>query len=225
MFPKIGQMLYITFDTLNMEEQKLQYKSRITDIHNETIEIEIPIEVESGVYTVLEPGKKLKVCFLTNDSVKNFFYSEVVQPGEESIEQLLIEKPAAESITRNQRRKYLRVPANLEIAVKLSEEMRFLTKTKDLSGGGASFVCSAKFPLHAGQKLSGWLLLSSKREPIEHISFEAEIVRVKMMAADDSSTEEAEEKQLGMIKFVSISEIDQEKLIRFCFERQLEYRK
>ncbi|MNC56895.1 PilZ domain protein [compost metagenome] len=126
-----------------------------------------------------------------------------------------VRKPEEESIFKIQRRSFLRVNAELELAVKDALGSRFLVRTDDIGGGGTSFLSDAKVKLAVSDNLSCWLLLPYRNGSMEHANFEAEIVRMKQLENG---------RNLVMLKFLSISDVERQKIIRYCFERQFDFR-
>ncbi|MCA0754441.1 flagellar brake domain-containing protein [Paenibacillus sp. N4] len=215
MLPKLNQMLFYQIASSDEEEAAVVYKSRIADEHTDGFLIEVPISDKSGRYKRLFLGDELSAYFVSEDGIKSYFDSHVVGFKEDGIRLAKIRKPDPERITKVQRRSFLRVSAELEIAVKQSDHVRFVCFTDDVGGGGISFVCDGKWPLSAGQTLECWLLVPYRNGSIEHAFFKAEIVRMNELESG---------KKQAMVKYVSITDSERQKIIRFCFEKQLEYR-
>ncbi|MBU7315911.1 flagellar brake protein [Paenibacillus oleatilyticus] len=216
MLPKVNQTLFIQINSIDEEEAKQEYKSRIADVSDAYIRMEIPMNDKSGKLKRLYPGDELSVYFITEGGVKNYFNSSVLGFSDDVIRLVLIKKPDPESITKVQRRNFLRVPAILEIAVKFSEQLQFVSLTDDVGGGGISFLCEGYVPVESGHTVECWLLVPFKNGQIEHVPFKSEIVRVKEL--------ETGKKQV-MMRFSEITDRDRQKIIRYCFERQLDFRK
>ncbi|MFB0841889.1 flagellar brake protein [Paenibacillus oleatilyticus] len=216
MLPKVNQTLFIQINSIDEEEAKQEYKSRIADVSDAYIRMEIPMNDNSGKLKRLYPGDELSVYFITEGGVKNYFNSSVLGFSDDVIRLVLIKKPDPESITKVQRRNFLRVPAILEIAVKFSEQLQFVSLTDDVGGGGISFLCEGYVPVESGHTVECWLLVPFKNGQIEHVPFKSEIVRVKEL--------ETGKKQV-MMRFSEITDRDRQKIIRYCFERQLDFRK
>lgn len=216
MLPKVNQTLHIQVNSIDEEEAKQEYKSRIADITDTYISMEVPINEQTGKLKHLYYGDELSIFFITDGGVKNYFNSSVLGFSDDVIRLVQIIKPEPESITKVQRRNFLRVPAELEIAVKLSDQYQFVAMTYDVGGGGISFLCDGHIPAVPGQFISCWLLVPFKNGQIEHIPFKSEIVRVKTLESG---------KQQVMLRYTEISDRDRQKVIRYCFERQLDFRK
>jgi c-di-GMP-binding flagellar brake protein YcgR len=216
LLPAINQQLFFQIVSMDEEETQQEYKSRISDVRDGYIAIEVPISVKTGKFKRLVVGDQISAHYVTEGGVKNYFHTDVIGIREENIKLILIKPPEPDSITRVQRRNYLRVPAELEIAVKLQKSLQVLGVTDDVSGGGLSFICDGHLPFKSKEIVSCWLLLNYKAGTVEHMPFLAEIVRIKPLETG---------KQLLMCSFTDIAEHERQKVIRYCFERQFDLRK
>ncbi|NOU99237.1 glycosyl transferase [Paenibacillus sp. LMG 31457] len=216
MLPKVNQILHIQVNSIDDEESKIEYRSRIADVTDLSIVIEIPMNEQTGRLKKLYYGDELNTYYVGQGGVKHYFTTSVTGYREDVIRLIELHKPESEAITQVQRRSFLRVPAELEIAVKVSDQIQFIGVTDDVGGGGISFVYDGQIPLGVNMAISCWLLVPFKNGNIEHISFSGEIVRVKHLETG---------KQLAMLRFVDILDRERQKLIRFCFERQMDFRK
>lgn len=212
----IGQFIYLNIHSVDAAEESILYKSRIADISDDLIAMEVPIHNENGKLKRLYVGDSLSAHTITKDGVKHYFNTEVLGFREDTVRLVVIRKPAPDAITKQQRRNFLRVPVELDISIQ-DPTLHLVAKTEDLSGGGLAFVCDAKYPIRQEQQLSCWLLLPFRNGQIDHVPFQAEIVRVKHR--------EESGQQLAMLKFVQIAEGERQKIVRYCFERQLDFRK
>ncbi|WNS44474.1 flagellar brake domain-containing protein [Paenibacillus sp. MMS20-IR301] len=215
MYPKINEYLYIQVASSDAAESEKEYRARIADMEDDTFLIEIPMEENSGRLKKLFIGDELSVYFLTEGGIKNYFNTHVLGFKEEVIRMLRLRKPAEESIFKIQRRSFFRVNAELELAVKDALGSRFLVRTEDIGGGGASFLSDGKVSLAVADKLVCWLLVSYRNGSTEHVNFESEIVRIKKLETG---------RNLIMLKFSAISDSERQKIIRYCFERQFDFR-
>ncbi|MDP5273776.1 flagellar brake protein [Chengkuizengella axinellae] len=213
---KIGHILLLEIQPNDELENNdtILYKTRISDIQNNMIFIEMPTEIKSGKFRHLQDGVELFVRFNSEDDVKYGFSSFVIGTKKEGIRQILIKKPSPDEFIHIDDRKYLRVPANLELALQSSNHHRFLAKTVDISGGGIAFICEEQ--VEVNQSFRCWLLIQHKNEHIQHIPFEGKVLRMKKLDSDRTKV---------MLHFMKIDEEDRRSIIRYCFERQLELRK
>ncbi|WP_166239308.1 flagellar brake protein [Paenibacillus turpanensis] len=216
MLPKINSLLFLQIASYDEEEAKQEYKSRIADVDSEYFYIEVPIHEKTGRMKRLVRGDQISAYYMLDGGVKHYFQTDVIGMKEDAIKLFIIRKPDPESITKIQRRSYLRVPANLEIALNLKEHLQFIGVTEDVGGGGVSFVCEGHLPIKEGDKLSSWLLIPFKSGAIDHANFGLEVVRSKKL---DNG------KQLVMCRYGEISETERQRIVKFCFERQIDIRK
>jgi c-di-GMP-binding flagellar brake protein YcgR len=211
----VNETIFINVDSAEEGKETTIFKSRITDIEEEFLLIEIPMEESSGKLKRLYNGDELSVYYITESGVKHYFNTYVLGFKEDVIRMVRIRKPELEDISTIQRRTFLRVNANLEIAVKKQDDIRFLTHTEDISGGGLSFSSDTKYNLKVGELLSCWVLIHYKNDSIEHIPLKAKIVRISNVEKN---------RTIIMLKFSEIYDSERQKLIRYCFERQMEFR-
>ncbi|MFY0543031.1 flagellar brake protein [Brevibacillus sp. H7] len=221
MLPRIGQTLRMSPVSLSGEISSHSYKSRIADLQGEVAAIELPISEKTGRTDRFEQGTECDVWYIGDDGSRYDFRTEVVGRRNDNIPMLLIKLPKKENVSRSQRRNYLRIDTSVEIAVKTEDHVRnyhFLARTVDLSGGGLSFTCSDSYRLKAKDRLRVWISLPSRSGSVAHANAVLEIIRCKL-------PQEKGQHQLVSGKFVQINEGDQAKIVRACYERQLELRK
>jgi c-di-GMP-binding flagellar brake protein YcgR len=215
LLPKVNDLLYIQVAATEENNADKECKSRIADVQDDFMLIEVPIEIGSGRVKRLYTGDELSIYFLTEGGVKNYFNTYVLGFSDDVIHLIRIRKPEPENITKIQRRQFLRVTAKLEIAVQLRDGSRFIALTDDVGGGGLAFRYEGSRHLVQGEGVYCWLLVPYKNGSIDHVPFEAELVRTKKL--DNGH-------HMIFLKFTSISDMERQKLIRYCFERQFDFR-
>lgn len=212
MLPTIGQMIQIQLQTSANENQYL--KSRIADHKNNQLFIDPPID-DKGLFKLLHSGDILNVSYMDSSANYSFSTRVINHKIENSLHLFSIAVPERSQITRVQRRSFLRVEANLEVAIRLGDQ-RLLAITEDLSGGGLSMIIhDDKAKLLQDDKVQCWLLLQFRNGSLEHIPFQAEVVRTKKV---DNGL-------LVMLRFVNILEPDRQKVVKYCLDRQIELKK
>ncbi|CAM4316122.1 flagellar brake protein [Saccharibacillus endophyticus] len=211
MYPKTNDMLFM--QPVSMEAKlENEHRSRISEIEEQSLLVEIPMR--GGRMSRLRLGEELSVHHMTEDGVKYYFTSHVLGYHDDSIPLMRISKPLPEEISKIQRRHYLRVPAKVEIAV-LAPKFHFTAITSDLSGGGLSFTSPNEHDLHMNQEVDGWILLAFKSGSIDHVRFSGEVLRVKEPGTGLNTVS---------VHFSQIADTERQKVIRYCFERQLDFR-
>ncbi|QRG69885.1 flagellar brake protein [Brevibacillus choshinensis] len=221
LLPRIGQTIKLTFAGSSEDPRLHTYKSRVVDIKDEVASIELPTNEETGRTGLFQAGEECEVWYVGEDGSRYEFHSSIVGRQRDHIPVLFLQLPSKESIQRTQRRNYLRIDSSLDIAVKLDDPIRryhFLARTVDISGGGLSFTCEESYRLQEKDQVHIWISMPNKTGPVQHAYALLEVVRQKP----------AEKKGLHQWisgKFVQISEQDRAKVVRACYERQLELRK
>lgn len=221
LLPRIGQSIRLSFTGSSEETREHTYKSRIVDIQDEIAFIELPTNEDTGRTGLFGAGEACEVWYLGEDGSRFDFQSTILGRRSERIPVLFLQLPAKDAIHRTQRRNYLRIDSSLDVAIKLDDPIRryhFLARTVDISGGGLSFTCEESYRLQTGDKVQVWISMPNKSGAVQHASAVMEVVRQKP----------AEKKGLHQWisgKFVQISEQDRAKVVRACYERQLELRK
>ncbi|UHA72942.1 flagellar brake protein [Paenibacillus sp. 481] len=215
MLPNVSDTIMI--QSTRSQNGNPEYKARVADIDETSLWIEIPINETTGKYGFFISGEELDVYYTQIEGVKWHFSTAVIGAKQDQGVRLMgLRKPEPHWMTKMQRRSYLRVQAKLEMALRTEDGVKFLAFTEDVSGGGVSFMMDIKQELTELQKIQCWLVAPFKSGAIEHIFFVGEIIRLQSVN---------EEQQLVMMKFDRIADVEQQRLIRYCFERQLDLRK
>lgn len=216
MLPKVNQTMFLQLASESGQDRAPTYRSRIADLNAESVFIEIPMDEQTKRYYRTHAGERLIANYFTADGVKHQFATVVKGIRKDIVNLVEIQMPQPDEITKEQRRSFLRVETELEIAVRIGEKTRFVALTEDVGGGGVSFRCERKWPIVKGMKLNCWLLIPFRANTVTHAQFVGEVVRVN----------EVEPKHyVVMMKFDEIQDSEQQKVIRYCFERQIDMRR
>lgn len=217
---KIGEFIYMQQKLLQHNEPII-YKARIADLSEHSITIEMPL-AENGKYGFFLEGSELIAWYDANDGSRYDFECSVLGRKKETVPLTLLSVPEIDSIQRTQRRNFIRVPCYEEIAIHpLNNGLKFtsfLAKVVDISGGGIAFSLLEKTKLEEGTEFKWWLSLNLKSGPVLHPTGTGRLVRII----------EPSEKGLPYkysVQFGNLLEPDRQKIMRFCFERQLEIKR
>jgi c-di-GMP-binding flagellar brake protein YcgR len=217
--PSVGQVVKLKPIVTDEAKANKMYKSRLADIQlPNLLYFELPLDEETGKPGFFPEGTEFFFSYVHPDGNHYHFRSRIVGRKYENVPLILVAVPDQETIEKTQRRSFLRVDAHLDLAVKTnspSREYHFVTRTVDISGGGLSFTCNPNYILKVGDPMKLWCVLPEKHGGMNHLAFDGEVVRV-------NSHEEPEMPQWVSVKFVSIRDVDRQKIIRYCFERQIE---
>ncbi len=212
MLPKINQFIKIS---LNDDEKVFPLKARVAEIKEDQIWIEIPINEQTGKLEKIPLNQPIFVFYHSNELGNITFPSRIIGIKEEQVRLLIIKAPDKTKIKRVQRRDYLRVSTSLEFALKTSDNEWSVVRTIDLSGGGMQITVPVSKRLKVNEKIEGWLVLPFKNGTIEHLYIVGEVVRI-------ISQQERPDIVWIPIKFLEIKEANQPKIIRYCYERQMD---
>lgn len=217
MLPTISQLLYMQLKTIDDKEARKEYKSRIADMNEDELAIELPLSEETGRLKRFKPGDELSAFYMNEEGSKFYFDTTVIGFQEDAIPLIRIRKPGPEEISRIQRRSFLRVTADLELSLQHAEGHYQLVRTEDIGGGGISFVVepASSDGIALSNTFACWLLLSSRSGKPDHVNFKAEVIR---LAREDN-------RLLCMMRFTEIADKERQRIIRYCFERQIDFRK
>jgi c-di-GMP-binding flagellar brake protein YcgR len=213
MLPKIGERVAVRLVSQNRELASKEFVTRVADNDPEHIHLEIPISAD-GTPLRLIPGDRLTVGFRRN-GVPHEFRTEVTGFREDAIRLVCVRVPAKEDIVRTERRRFLRVPAMLEVTVRVPDRFHFMTFTVNISGGGFSFVCDPDTPIEVDDIVTGRIRLKYMNGKTELMPFSARVVRFR---------ETEKRKKMVMCNFTDIPEHERQKVIRYCLEQQLKVR-
>jgi len=221
LLPRIGQTIRLIF-TGSFEDARMStFKSRVVDLKDDIASIELPTSEATGRTGLFGAGEACEVWYKGEDGSRYEFQSSIIGRQSEHIPMLFLQLPPKEDIQRTQRRNYLRIDSSLDIAIKLDDPIRsyhFVARTVDISGGGLSFTCDESYRIQPKDSLHVWIAMPSKSGQVQHAYAVMEVVRQK--AAEKQGLH-----QWVSGKFVQISEQDRVKVVRACYERQLELRK
>lgn len=220
MIPGVGELLRMTIQSMDNEESKIVYKSRIVDLAENGFIIEFPIAETTGKMRSFQPNVALTVWYFGKDGSRYTFSTIIIARLAKPCPSLVISIPKKDQIKREQRRSYLRLPADLDIAMVsvYHRETHLVTKTMDISGGGIAVICKKEDRIREGEAFSCWVVLPL-RKGLDYISFHGRIVRIRPLS------EEAHAPLLVSLVYSEIKEVDRDKIIRYCFERELDLHK
>ena len=216
MLPKINQMMFLQKLPDSDPDHAAILRSRVADEDDGAIYLEIPLDEKTRRLYRCQVGDSFRMYYFTQEGVKHLFATEVTGLRKDAVPLIAVRKPAPEEVSRDQRRSYLRVEAQLELAVNIGDKVRFVAITDDVGGGGLSFRCERHYPIEPEVELSCWLLLPYRNGTVAHAKFIGQVVRVLVTETD---------RHLVMMRFIDIQDADRQKVIRYCFERQLDNRK
>lgn len=218
MLPEIGQELFLQIDEGN--DASTNYKSKVIDMTDEYISIFLPTQQNSGHTRVFRPGTRIEISHFGKDGSKYVFPSVILENINDRIPFVRVSVPAKEEIIRKQRRNFLRVPAYADVALKLVEprdrEIHFVTKTEDVSGGGIAIKYPATYDIRIDDQFEVWMALPCSKDVLQ-ANFIAKVVRI--------IDQKKPGKKLAPLEIINISQKDQQNIMKYCFECEIDLRK
>ncbi|WP_010631645.1 flagellar brake protein [Sporolactobacillus vineae] len=195
-----------------------RFRCRIADLKENQILIDYPIDERTGKTALLLNDTLFMANYIAENHVFHFRVQFVRRvPGR--IPMMLLRYDGEESLEQVQRRNYVRVDANLDIAVHPADERfsPFVTLTTDISGGGVLVNLPDNVSLPPETPVVIWLCIHLSTGTYHYLSLNGKIVRV---FADKFT-----HKNKASIAFKLENESARQPIIRFCFDKQLASRR
>lgn len=185
-------------------KENFYFASKIEDIENDTLVLDIPIKDNRLFHLSL--NESVKIHFNKGDSFY-YFIGEIVDKKYIPIPVLYI-KPVSPLI-KNQRRDFFRIKVTLKAKLNLIEcEESFDGFIKDLSGGGALITTDRE--LQKGTLLNLQLCLMSKK-----LDIKCRVIRSWCEKLPRQTVV-----HYAAVQFVEIEKVVQEEIIKFIFAEQ-----
>src|SRR5690625_1265860 len=201
---------------LKLPNSKDSFRCRVIDKNEDLLFVDLPINMTTNKSTFLAKNTNVSVTFVKN-GVAKVFIATVERYEKLSIPALTIPLPDKEDIHKIQRREFVRIETDVDIAVHCPNHSfsPFTSITQDISGGGASVIIPRVVAYKPRQKILAFLVLKSNSKEIEYIKTKAQVVRLH------------ENKKIRTVSFKFFLEkmVDQEKIINYCFTKQRELSK
>ncbi len=186
------------------------YTSTIQELDEKVLAITVPLL--SGNYLLLNPGDKVKAEVADSDAVYSFQASVLGRKMSNQVLLLVLERP--KTISRRQRRDYVRFPIILPVMYQLvdpgnpqyvMDDIAYQGETLDISGGGLQIVTMRQ--LKTNDKMLIMLQLD------DNIPLKLHLVGDVSWMVKDNINRNA---RLGVC-FTDISEADRERIISYIF--------
>ncbi|ANF97469.1 flagellar brake protein [Paenibacillus bovis] len=210
---KQGSTLYIQIHTAGESRDTPAYPCMLKAADDSFLYVDVLHDPQTGEQYMLQPEEQLQVLFDSEDGTRYRFDSRSAGYNE-MLRLTPIVKPIDQQIVQTEASEYLRVRSEIEVAIRKGEQ-RSTVITTYISAGGMTVTNVRDIELTIGDQLECWLLIHMKNGSIEHIPLEAALI--------GEQSGEGGEKQYSM-QYSEISDSDRQKLIRYCFERQFDFR-
>lgn len=167
----------------------------------------------------INPKSQMKcTVYYIENNIPHIFETTFEKFVDLKVPALALQLPNLKEIKRIQRREFVRIQTNVDIALYFqnSKMKPLITVTQDISGGGARVVIPSSLPMkHHRQALDLYFILNSNQFGFEYVHTKAEIVRTHFEYGVHSLS----------LKFLLLNEQERQKIISYCFDIQRENRK
>ncbi|GGL47013.1 flagellar brake protein [Sporolactobacillus putidus] len=195
-----------------------RYRCRIADVSQDALTIDYPVDEKSGRTPVFMNGTKFTANYVENGRVYSF-KAVFLHRVHGKIPMMLLKFGGEDSLEKIQRRDFVRVDANLDIAIhSVNGGFRpFSTLTSDIGGGGTLIILPEHLEIIEGDEVKIWLCLPMASGENVYLRLKGKVVRI--------FTDKRTHTDRASIQFMLSGDRERQPIIRFCFEKQLENRK
>ena len=208
---KIGTHLILE-PTYTTRSEK--FRCKVVELQNNVVFIDYPINTETNKTAFLLDGAQFRVTFITEDKISYSFYTEVLGRRVGNIPMIMLSCPPPEEFIKIQRREYVRVETPVDVAVEF-EGRRYQLVAEDISAGGTAVILKTSVGFKEGDVLKMVVVLPFANGDMRYVETDATVIRIF----------EKDDVKIASFIFTDTDELDQQLIVRFCFERQVLIRK
>ncbi|MBS4173295.1 flagellar brake domain-containing protein [Bacillus sp. FJAT-49736] len=209
---KIGTTLTLEPLDNNLDEQ---YKCKIADIEGDSIYIDYPINIKTNKTTFLVNSLSLNATFISDDNTAFKFRTQVIGKVKKNIPMIVLHYPGDDQLIKIQRRQFVRIETAVDTAVSMpTSNLQFTTITEDISAGGCALLLPVNIDVNKNEEGEGLFVLPLQSGHA-YLRLSFSVIRVW----------EKDGKKVASLQFKEISPKEKQQLLRFCFEKQLEFKK
>lgn len=208
---KIGTLLTLE-PTYTEQVEKLQCK--VVEKKDNILYIDYPINLATKKTVFLIDGSQFRATYRTETDETFAFNTEVLGRIYQNIPMVMLHLPPKDDFIKIQRREFVRVATPADVAVSFNNEY-YQFVTEDISAGGLALKSSSLFPFKEDDIVELTIVLPHSNGDIKYVVTKAKVIR----------NFERDDHHISSMKFIETDELDQQLIVRFCFERQLLLRK
>ncbi|ASN05498.1 flagellar brake protein [Virgibacillus necropolis] len=193
------------------------YRCKIIEKNEHYLIIDYPVNEKTKRTAMLPKGTNLQTSYIGSDQSVYSFSTKVVAKVNVPIPALAISNPDKTEIKRIQRRAFVRIETAVDVSIHRTEHKSdsFTTVTSNISGGGMSIIMPATSMVQENECLDVWIVLQMQNDEFHYIHTQSKVIKE---FTDRNNV------RLASIMFENLSKQDQQVLIRYCFEKQREFR-
>lgn len=209
---KIGGIL--TLEPLDNDLDE-KYKCKVADFEDDKIYIDYPINIQTNRTTFLINSMTFNALFITDNNVAYKFTTQVIGKVKKNIPLVILHFPGEDHVIKIQRRQFVRVETAVDVSLSLpNSNLQLPTITDDISAGGCAVLLPKNTNIPQNEEGEGLFVLPLQAG-YHYLQLSFTVIRVW----------EKSGKTIASLKFIDLSPKENQILLRFCFERQLELRK
>lgn len=208
---KIGTLLQLE---PTYTERIEKFRCKVVEQKDQIIYVDYPINVATNKTAFLIDGSQFRATYQTDNKQSFAFNTQVIGRRGGNIPMIMLSCPADEEFIKIQRREYVRVETPVDVAVQFGN-YKYQLVAEDISAGGLALQLKGEVAFKDGDEVQLTIVLPFSNSDITYIVTNATIIRIF----------EKEELKIASIRLTDTDEIDQQHIVRFCFERQLLIRK
>ncbi|MER1999557.1 MAG: flagellar brake domain-containing protein [Lysinibacillus sp.] len=208
---KIGTMLMLE---PTYTERVEKFRCKVVEIEDNVVYIDYPINTMTKKTAFLMDGTQFRATFTNETKQSMAFNTQVVGRKAGNIPMITLTLPSKEEWIKIQRREYVRVETSADVAIEHNGVYRQFV-TNDISAGGILIKMRGAINFSEGSTVKLLLVLPFSNGDIRYVQTEGDVVRIF----------ERDNGEYASIQFTDTDEIDKQYIVRFCFERQLQFRK
>lgn len=206
---KIGTSIILEPLTSDYDDDD-DIKCKVMDKKDNILYVSYPINVQTGKTLHLLTGTEFRAIFQKEDKIYYAFETKVLGRKNDHIPMIMLSCPPAEEFTRIQRREFVRIKTDVDVAVEHNHQF-YQFVTENISAGGIAVKLKNPSLFNLGDKVKLTIVLPYINGKILYVQTDAEVVRIY----------EKNEQRFAAFKYVDIDQTDQQNILRFCFERQV----
>lgn len=210
---KIGSSISVNIRNDRYEEE---YRSKIIDIDDDYVYIDYPVNVKTSKTAFIMTDTAVTIIFTDNRALYRF-NTMIVKRMKDPTLALVIPKPATSELEKVQRREYVRIKTDADIAIHSIEGniAPIITVTNDISGGGASIIVPDSTTFEEEEEVKIYLVLRSEQIGFQYLKTKARVIRYVMLDQVPTMS----------VEFQLEDEREREKIIQYCFDIERERRR
>lgn len=191
-------------------ERVEKFRCKVVEQQDHILYIDYPINMATKKTAFLIDGSEFRATFRTEDKQSFAFNTEVIGRKAGNIPMIMLHCPKPEEFIKIQRREYVRVETPVDIAVQFND-YKYQLVTVDISAGGLAVILKGEVAFNDGDEVKLTIVLPFANGDVKYVITNATVVRIF----------EKDDKRIATIQLTDTDDVDQQHIVRFCFERQL----